>query len=293
MAAAQEKAAAAKKAAQEKAYALHKAAMAAAEKKALEAKKAAQEKAEAERKAAREKAEADRIALEQKHEFDRKAAIITAREKAEAARKAADAAVKAELAEKKRAEQIKHSENKSGNHSSSDEETGSPVKNKVSKTGNLSSDKPHADKVTDLSDDDNNAVRQQNNKSVSTAQPAAEKGTTGTAHIHHPAEGKQSESGDYKAYESKQYGRYINVNKTAWRLSKPRSKLPIKKKPCCLWTAPITFLTKSLSTVIPPALKASSVPAWAKPKSTLTKLKSAYSIPIPTTMMLGLLQAFW
>ena len=212
MAAAQEKAAAAKKAAQEKAYALHKAAMAAAEKKALEAKKAAQEKAEAERKAAREKAEADRIALEQKHEFDRKAAIITAREKAEAARKAADAAVKAELAEKKRAEQIKHSENKSGNHSSSDEETGSPVKNKVSKTGNLSSDKPHTDKVTDLSDDNNNAVCQQNNKSVSTAQPAAEKGTTETVHIHHPAEGKQSESGDYKVYESKQYGRYINVN---------------------------------------------------------------------------------
>ena len=102
-------------------------------------------------------------------------------------------------------------------------EMSKPVKNTVSKTDNPSSDKSHvgkstlptqnnAGKVTDLSDDNNNAAQHQNNKSVSPTQPAAEKGTTATAHIHNPAEGKQSESGDYKVYESKQYGRYINVN---------------------------------------------------------------------------------
>ena len=98
-----------------------------------------------------------------------------------------------------------------------------PAKNTGSKTDNPSSDKSHVGKstlpaqdntgkVTDLSDDNNNATQHQNNKNVSPTQPAAEKGTTATAHIHNPAEGKQSESGDYKVYESKQYGRYINVN---------------------------------------------------------------------------------
>lgn len=222
---AEAKAAAARKAAQEKAEIAHKARIAAALEKAAAEKRAAQEKAEAERKAIKEKEEAERIALELRSEADRKAAIVSARERAEAARKAAEAVAKAELAEKGRSVQIKNAETKPSAHpenqdrsektdTTSTQETYKQISDSSSShQGTRHIQNPHSDKSTSPSSEENDiTARDSNGKTTSSFQTATKAESAATLHIHIPSEGKQSESGEYKIYESKQYGRYINVN---------------------------------------------------------------------------------